>query len=210
MRIIDRHIEDLKTLCSIYNVEKMYLFGSALTSNFNSKSDIDLLVRFKKIELSDYFDNYMNLKEKLKTLLGREVDLLEEQALKNPILIKSINLSNWFMDEKILKWLFDIKLSLDEIDSFFEHENKIFKNYKENLMLKRAVERNLEIIGEAVNRILKRDPSFSEKITHAKAIISLRNQVIHSYDSISDENIWSILINHLPKLKSEIKILIKI
>jgi predicted nucleotidyltransferase len=91
MRIIDRHIEDLKTLCSIYNVEKMYLFGSATTSNFNSKSDIDLLVKFKKIELSDYFDNYINLKEKLTSLLGREVDLLEEQALKNPILIKSIN-----------------------------------------------------------------------------------------------------------------------
>ncbi|MBU0697126.1 MAG: DUF86 domain-containing protein [Bacteroidetes bacterium] len=108
------------------------------------------------------------------------------------------------MDEKILKWLFDIKLSLDEIDSYFEQEDKIFKNYKENLMLKRAVERNLEIIGEAVNRILKRNPSFSEKITHAKAIISLRNQVIHAYDNISDENIWSILINHLPKLKSEI------
>ena len=114
------------------------------------------------------------------------------------------------MDEKILKWLFDIKLSLDEIDSFFEHQDKIFNNYKENLMLKRAVERNLEIIGEAVNRILKKDSTFSEKITYTKAIISLRNQVIHSYDNISDENIWSILINHLPKLKSEIEILIKI
>ena len=91
MRIIDRHLEDLKTLCSIYHVDKMYLFGSATNSNFNSESDIDLLVKFKKIELSDYFDNYINLKEKLKSLLGREVDLLEEQALKNPILIKSIN-----------------------------------------------------------------------------------------------------------------------
>lgn len=71
-------------------------------------------------------------------------------------------------------------------------------------MLKRAVERDLEIIGEAINRIVKRDESFHDKISNAKAIISLRNQVIHAYDNISDENIWSILTNHLPKLKAEI------
>lgn len=71
----------------------MYLFGSALNSNFNAKSDIDFLVRFKNIELSKYFENYMNFKENLKKLFGRDVDLLEEQTLRNPILIKSINRS---------------------------------------------------------------------------------------------------------------------
>ena len=76
-------------------------------------------------------------------------------------------------------------------------------------MLKRAVERNLEIIGEATNRIITRDSSFNKRITNAKAIISLRNQVIHAYDNISDENIWSILTNHLPKLKTEVENLIK-
>lgn len=76
-------------------------------------------------------------------------------------------------------------------------------------MLKRAIERNLEIIGEATNRILTRDPSFTDKISNAKGIVGLRNQVIHSYDNISDENIWSILINHLPKLKAEVDALIQ-
>jgi len=76
-------------------------------------------------------------------------------------------------------------------------------------MLKRAVERNLEIIGEAMNRILIRDKEFELKITNAKSIVGLRNQVIHAYDNISDENIWSILINHLPKLKIEIENLIQ-
>ena len=71
----------------------MYLFGSALNANFNKKSDVDLLVKFKEIELSEYFDNFMNFKEKLELLFGREVDLLEEQTLRNPILIKSINKS---------------------------------------------------------------------------------------------------------------------
>lgn len=113
------------------------------------------------------------------------------------------------MDERILKWLFDIKLSIDELDAFFENNEKNFFEYRTNIMLKRAVERNLEIIGEAVNRIITRDVLFTEKITNAKAIIGLRNQVIHAYDNVSDENIWSILINHLPKLKIEIEHLIK-
>ena len=77
----------------MYNVEKMYLFWSALNSNFNKESDIDLLVKFKFIELSKYFDNYMDFKENLEKLFGREVDLVEEQTLRNPILINSINKS---------------------------------------------------------------------------------------------------------------------
>lgn len=93
MGIVDKNSAALKKLCTIYNVEKMYLFGSALNSNFNKESDIDLLVKFKNIELSKYFDNYIDFKEKLELLFGREVDLVEEQTLKNPILINSINKS---------------------------------------------------------------------------------------------------------------------
>lgn len=107
------------------------------------------------------------------------------------------------MDEKILKSLYDIKLAIEEIDLFVSNEEKIFTNYSKNILLKRGVERNLEIIGEAVNRILKDNPAF--EITNAKRIIGLRNQIIHAYDSISDENIWSIIINHLPNLKIEIE-----
>ena len=91
--ILERNIDAFKLLCSTYHVEKMYLFGSALNSKFTDESDIDFLVKFKSIELSQYFENYINLKENLKKLFGREVDLLEEQTLKNPILIQSINKS---------------------------------------------------------------------------------------------------------------------
>ena len=101
-----------------------------------------------------------------------------------------------------------IKMAIDEIDGYFINEPKDFFKYRDNLMLKRAVERDLEIIGEAMNRIITRDNSFEIKITNAKAIIGLRNQVIHAYDNISDETIWSIMTNHLPKLKIEIKNLI--
>jgi uncharacterized protein with HEPN domain len=111
------------------------------------------------------------------------------------------------MTEKQLKLLYDIKMSIDDIESYFEKESRTFENYKRNSLLKRAIERNLEIIGEAINRILKEDPYFP--IDNARRIIGLRNQIIHGYDSVSDENIWAILSLHLPKLKSEIEILIK-
>ncbi len=113
------------------------------------------------------------------------------------------------MDEKILKWLYDIKIAIEEVNGYFEGSDKDFFQYRKNIMLKRAVERNLEIIGEAVNRILKEDNSYQTKITNAKAIIGLRNHIIHAYDNISDENIWSILINHLPLLQSDVNQLIE-
>ena len=91
MKLKEQHIKKIKTLCDQYHVEKMYLFGSVLTSDFNAKSDIDFLVKFEQIDLTKYFDNYMGLKENLKKLFGREVDLVEEQTLKNPILINSID-----------------------------------------------------------------------------------------------------------------------
>ena len=67
---------------------------------------------------------------------------------------------------------------------------------------KRAVERDLEIIGEAVNRIRNKDQNI--KIENAEKIIGTRNRIIHGYDSVSDDMIWSIVINHLPKLKEEV------
>jgi uncharacterized protein with HEPN domain len=110
------------------------------------------------------------------------------------------------MTEKQLKLLYDIKMAVEDIESYFETESKTFDNYTRNSLLKRAIERNLEIIGEAINRIIIEDPSFP--IENAKKIIGLRNQIIHGYDSVSDENIWSIIMIHLPKLKSEINSMI--
>ena len=90
MELIKAHFKDLSKLCKNHHVEKMYMFGSALNSNFNAESDIDFLVKFKPIELADYFENYMTFKENLNHLFNREIDLVEEQTLKNPIFIKSI------------------------------------------------------------------------------------------------------------------------
>jgi len=111
------------------------------------------------------------------------------------------------MDERILKWLYDIKYAIDEIDRYFDDLPKDFEQYKSNKLLKRAIERNLEIIGEAVNRVLNRDENYL--ISSAKKIIGLRNHIIHAYDNVSDEYIWAIVIKHLPQLKNEIELLIE-
>ena len=106
------------------------------------------------------------------------------------------------MDERVEKWLYDIRFSIDEIDSFFRDNERTFEAFRRNIILKRAIERNLEIIGESVNRILSRDPNIA--IENAKKIVGLRNHIIHSYDNISEETVWAIVINNIPKLKKEI------
>ncbi|MCX2680851.1 nucleotidyltransferase domain-containing protein [Galbibacter sp. EGI 63066] len=93
MIAINQYINEIRALCKTHNVEKLYLFGSATNDDFSPESDIDFLVKFKKIDLAKYFENYMVLKESLKNIFNREIDLVEEQTLKNPILIKSINKS---------------------------------------------------------------------------------------------------------------------
>jgi len=111
------------------------------------------------------------------------------------------------MDIKIKAWQYDILNAIEEIESFFP-EQKIFTDYQKDLKTKRAVERNLEIIGEAMNRILKEDQSVD--ISHSRNIIGVRNRIIHGYDSVSDDVIWGIIIKHLPELKTEIKVSLNI
>ena len=109
------------------------------------------------------------------------------------------------MDNEIKTWLFDILQSIAEIESYFEGRPKKFEEYIKDIRTKRAVERDIEIIGEAANRILRKDRNF--KIENVQKIIGARNRIAHGYDKISDDLIWSIVINHLPKLKEEISTL---
>ena len=105
------------------------------------------------------------------------------------------------MDEYVLKYLHDINESIISIDTFLGI-NRNFKAYKSDKLLRRAVERELEIIGEAMNRITKIEKL---NIQSYQQIISLRNRIIHSYDNIDDEVIWTIADRHLPILKIEIE-----
>jgi uncharacterized protein with HEPN domain len=111
------------------------------------------------------------------------------------------------MDNEIKTWLFDILQAVEEIEDYFSEKPMRFNDYLSDIKTKRAVERDLEIIGEAVNRILKKEKLF--RLENAQKIIGTRNRIIHGYDTISDDLIWSIIVNHLPKLKNEIKVLME-
>jgi uncharacterized protein with HEPN domain len=110
------------------------------------------------------------------------------------------------MDNEIKTWLFDVLNAIMEIDSFFIDVPKEFTTYKNDLRTRRAVERNIEIIGEALSRVIIRDDSIN--ITNARKIVDTRNRIIHGYDSVSDEIIWGIIIKHIPLLQTEVQILL--
>ena len=110
------------------------------------------------------------------------------------------------MGKKIQTWLEDIKQAIDEIEDFLP-EKRDFYRFKNDLKTRKAIERNIEIIGEAVKRILKLNPGI--KIANARKIVDTRNRIIHGYDSVSEDIIWAIVSNDLKKLKQEIIDLVK-
>lgn len=110
------------------------------------------------------------------------------------------------MDNDIKTWLYDILQSINEIESYYADKPRIFEEYVSDVKTKRAIERNLEIIGEAVVRILRKDKNF--KLDNSEKIVGTRNRIVHGYDKISDDLIWSVVINHLPKLKDEVNTLL--
>jgi uncharacterized protein len=91
MNIVEENINELADLCKLHKVRELFIFGSVLTDKFNDYSDIDLIVQFDYIDILEYFDNYMDFKEKLEILLGKPVDLLENQAIHNPIFRKVVD-----------------------------------------------------------------------------------------------------------------------
>ncbi|MCX6153251.1 MAG: nucleotidyltransferase domain-containing protein [Candidatus Kapabacteria bacterium] len=91
MLITNKDIEEIKKKCELYKVKNLFLFGSAATDNYLKNSDIDLLVDFDEIIPENYFEFYFNLKDFLTEYFGRDIDLLESRALKNPYLIEEIN-----------------------------------------------------------------------------------------------------------------------
>jgi predicted nucleotidyltransferase len=93
MNLIEENIDKVRDLCQKHRVERLCVFGSVLTDRFKKNSDIDFIVDFLNVDLYDYADNYFDLKFSLENLLKRNIDLLENKAINNPYLRKSIDSS---------------------------------------------------------------------------------------------------------------------
>jgi len=105
------------------------------------------------------------------------------------------------MKHEIKTWLQDIERSIKEIFEFLPEERN-FLIFEKDLKTKKAVERNIEIIGEALNRILKLEPSIA--ISDSRKIVDTRNRIIHGYDSVTADILWLIITRYLPLLQKEI------
>jgi len=105
------------------------------------------------------------------------------------------------MEIEIKTWLADIKQAITEINSFLP-DKKDFSLFQKDLKTRRAIERNIEIIGEAFYRILK--VKHDIPVTNARRIVDTRNRIIHGYDSVSEDILWAIVIRELPLLEQEV------
>lgn len=105
------------------------------------------------------------------------------------------------MTEQSSKYLSDILMAIALIEDF-TREVKAFNEYDRDRKTQSAVERQLVILGEAINQFKKLEPTIA--IEHDRQIVSFRNRLVHAYDSIDNSIVWSILVRHLPPLKSEI------
>ena len=106
------------------------------------------------------------------------------------------------MQPKALKYLLDLESLIRELETFKDLVGNDFLRFQNQPVVKRAVERDLEIIGEAVRALLALDPGVS--ISSSRKIIGLRNLLAHAYDGVEDELIWAILQKDIPQLKREV------
>ena len=107
------------------------------------------------------------------------------------------------MPPEIAKLLFDMRQAADLIQAFVQ--DKTIGDYLEDPMLRSAVERQFEIIGEALNQAVKLDATLKTRIRNTRHIINFRNILIHGYDSVDEAIVWQAVTKHLPILNREIK-----
>ena len=107
------------------------------------------------------------------------------------------------MREEVLVWLHDVKVAILNIEEFYASTQKSFDEFLNNKMLRQDIERNLEIIGEGMNRVMQSEPEI--QITNARKIVGLRNRITHEYDKLDNETLYVISIKYLPELLIEIE-----
>lgn len=104
------------------------------------------------------------------------------------------------------KHLADIQRSARLLGQFTQ--GRTMEAYASDPLLRSAVERQFEVIGEALNRLLKSDPATAQRISEYRRVISFRNILVHGYDVISDRVVWDVVQNKLPLLRMEVDALL--
>jgi len=107
------------------------------------------------------------------------------------------------MNNRAKKLLFDVMQSGRSIREWCT--GRTFSDYESDRQFRKAVEREFEIIGEALNRLAQTDPETAARIRDLNRIVGFRNRIIHGYDAVDDAAVWGVAESHLPRLLSEVE-----
>jgi uncharacterized protein with HEPN domain/predicted nucleotidyltransferase len=201
---IDAKLQALSELCRRFGVRRLDLFGSAAAGRFDpTRSDLDFLVEF---EPGPQGRSYFALREALELLFQRRVDLLAEAALDNPYLRRRIETERRrlfpiaMMSNQAATLLWDAQRAAERISRFTA--GRSYDEYLNDDMLRAAVERQFEIIGEALAGLRCIDPTLAAQLPEVQQIIAFRNILIHGYAAIDDRIVWDVIQDDLPGLRA--------
>ena len=121
--------------------------------------------------------------------------------------MRSRRLASSSLENRTKKLLFDVLASGRSICEWCSARS--FSDYERDRQLRRAVEREFEVIGEALNRLSQADSMVAARIGERQRIIGFRNRIIHGYDAIDDATVWGVVESHLPRLVAEVETLLK-
>lgn len=207
--------------CQRWQVQELALFGSVIRDDFSVDSDVDVLVVFEPERRCDAFAR-IDMQNELAQLFGRDVDLTEKRLIKNPVsraeilrshrIIYPPKLANFTGIEKANReminnarnraGLLDMVGAIRAIGEFVQ--DRTYESYQTDLLLRSAVERQLEILGEAANRLKPEFQTAHSEINWSN-VVGLRNVIIHQYDEIDYEEIWVIATERVPLLLAQIQ-----
>ncbi len=220
------NLDAIAQFCQKWQIDEFALFGSVLRDDFRSDSDIDVLIVFAPLRNWDWLQQ-SDMQAEIEALFGREVDLTQKNLLKNPFsrteILKTsriiypfenaepitIAIANPKMQDNIRNnaALLDMVQAIEEI---YEDVSSLssYEAFLDNRLVRRAVERNLEIIGEAARGRLTEEFRALHSEIDWSGLIGLRNVVAHQYDRLNEGEIWSIVIMKLPRLLDQLTALL--
>ena len=210
---------DIVDFCQRWGIQEFGLFGSIIRSDFDDDSDIDVLV------IAEVGFNHLQAQAELGALIGRDVDLVQKRLLNNPFsrheilqtyrVIYPPDVANFTAlierDQQMTDQarnsaaLLDMVKAMQAIERFLT--GRTFEDLVEDELLRSAVERQLEILGEAAKRVTKKFQSEHNDIDWAN-IVSLRYIIIHQYDEIDYALLWEIITKEMPQTLEQGRLLI--
>ena len=226
--IVSERKQDLARLCEERRVERLDVFGSAVTGDFDPEtSDLDFLVTFRESAADgDAFKRQIGLKDALEALFGRKVDVVPDRSITNeyfranvedtrepvyPNLENSTNAARRGNKAVIMRriqcsLLSDIVGSAERIREYTA--GKTLRDYLQDITLQGAVERRYLTIGESMAQMAKRTPAVAERISDYQKIIGFGKFLLHRYREIDSEKVWTYTVEDLPTLLREARALL--